>query len=62
MIAPKVKSSLYLNPELYKKAAAYKRATSLSINTICVLALEEYFQEPQRRELLSRHLEEFQKQ
>lgn len=56
MITQKVKSSLYLNPELYRRAAAYKQATSLPINTICVLALEEFLQAPQRKEIISKHL------
>lgn len=56
MITQKVKSSLYLNPELYRRAAAYKQATSLPINTICVLALEEFLQAPQRKEIVSKQL------
>ena len=56
MSQQRVKSSIYLNEGLHKKAKALSKATSLSFNTHIALALEEYLRERSRAEAIEREL------
>lgn len=58
MTHQKVKSSIYLNKGLHRKAKALSKATSLSFNTHIALALEEYLQDSYRAYIIEQELAE----
>lgn len=52
----KIKSSLYLNQGLHKRAKALSKATSFSLNTLVALALEEYLADEGRAAAIEQEL------